>query len=183
LWPLLHDAVLGAVATDLIHAGENRDNLRGAAAIKRIDSSSVLFFLGILLAVAGLESANILSNFALVLDQLIPSREIVAVAIGLVSAVLDNVPLVQATIGMYSLDQAPVDSALWQLDALCAGIGGSILIIGSASGVALLGMEKVTFGWYLKTVSLPALVGFCSSVAIYLAASHLHPVLASGGLG
>jgi Na+/H+ antiporter NhaD/arsenite permease-like protein len=175
--------LLGAVATDLIHAGENRDNLRGAAAIKRIDSSSVLFFLGILLAVAGLESADILSNFALVLDQRIPSREIVAVAIGLVSAVLDNVPLVQATIGMYSLDQAPVDSALWQLDALCAGIGGSILIIGSASGVALLGMEKVTFGWYLKMVSLPALVGFCASVGVYLAASHLHPVLASAGLG
>jgi Na+/H+ antiporter NhaD/arsenite permease-like protein len=171
-----------AVATDLIHAGENRDNLRGAEAVKRIDSGSVLFFLGILLAVAGLESAGILSNLALALDDLIPSREIVAVAIGLVSAVLDNVPLVQATIGMYSLDQAPVDSSLWQLDALCAGIGGSILIIGSASGVALLGMEKVTFGWYLKTVSLPALIGFGAAVAVYQGVSHLQPLLGSGGL-
>lgn len=126
------------VMTDALHAGENRDSLRGLAAIKRIDTSSVLFFLGILLAVGGLESAGILKELAQFLDATIPSRELIATAIGLLSSVVDNVPLVAATMGMYSLDQIPMDSDLWQLIAFCAGTGGSVLIIGSAAGVAFM---------------------------------------------
>lgn len=126
------------VMTDVLHAGENRESLRGLAAIKRIDISGVLFFLGILLAVGGLESAGILETAAHFLDSHIASREVIATAIGLLSSVVDNVPLVAATMGMYSLDQIPSDGLLWQLIAFCAGTGGSILIIGSAAGVAFM---------------------------------------------
>lgn len=131
---------LGAlwVITDALHAGENRESLRGLAAVKRIDTSGVLFFLGILLAVGGLESAGILEQLAHFLDSHVQSRELIATAIGLLSSIVDNVPLVAATMGMYSLDQIPQDSNLWQLIAFCAGTGGSILIIGSAAGVAFM---------------------------------------------
>lgn len=133
------------VMTDVLHAGENRDSLRGLAAIKKIDTSSVLFFLGILLAVAGLESAGILNHLAQLLDAYVPSREIIATAIGLLSAIVDNVPLVAATMGMYSLDQVPQDGDLWQLIAFCAGTGGSLLIIGSAAGVAFMYVIPILF--------------------------------------
>lgn len=126
------------VMTDVLHAGENRESLRGLAAIKRIDTSGVLFFLGILLAVGGLESAGILETAAHFLDSHVASREVIATAIGILSSVVDNVPLVAATMGMYSLDQVPPDGLLWQLIAFCAGTGGSILIIGSAAGVAFM---------------------------------------------
>lgn len=126
------------VMTDALHAGEDRESLRGLAAVKRIDTSGVLFFLGILLAVAGLESAGILTELAHYLDAHVASREIIATVIGLLSAIVDNVPLVAATMGMYSLDQIPQDGELWQLIAFCAGTGGSVLIIGSAAGVAFM---------------------------------------------
>lgn len=126
------------VMTDALHAGEDRESLRGLAAIKRIDTSGVLFFLGILLAVGGLESAGILSSIAHYLDANVPNHEVIATAIGLLSSIVDNVPLVAATMGMYSLDQVPQDAELWQLIAFCAGTGGSILIIGSAAGVAFM---------------------------------------------
>lgn len=124
------------VMTDVMHAGEERESLRGLAAVKRIDISGVLFFLGILLAVGGLESAGILKELARFLDTHIHSRELIAATIGVLSSIIDNVPLVAATMGMYSLDQIPRDGALWQLIAFCAGTGGSLLIIGSAAGVA-----------------------------------------------
>lgn len=126
------------VMTDVLHAGEKRESLRGLTAIKRIDTSSVLFFLGILLAVGGLESAGILTTLAEYLDNFVPSRGIIATVIGLLSAIVDNVPLVAATMGMYTLDQVPRDGMLWQLIAFCAGTGGSLLIIGSAAGVAFM---------------------------------------------
>lgn len=126
------------VMTDVLHAGEDRESLRGLAAVKRIDTSGVLFFLGILLAVGGLESAGILNSLAHLLDTYVSSKELVATAIGLLSSIVDNVPLVAATMGMYSLDQIPQDDTLWQLIAFCAGTGGSILIIGSAAGVAFM---------------------------------------------
>lgn len=126
------------VMTDALHAGENRESLRGLAAVKRIDTSGVLFFLGILLAVGGLQGAGILGDLAHYLDSHVPSKELIATAIGLLSSVVDNVPLVAATMGMYSLDQFPQDNALWQLIAFCAGTGGSVLIIGSAAGVAFM---------------------------------------------
>jgi len=141
---------LGALwlLTDAIHYGEaDRQQLKVPEALSRIDTQGVLFFLGILLAISSLESAGVLKQLALALDSVAPSVELVALAIGLVSAVIDNVPLVAATMGMYDLDAFPQDAPLWQLIAFCAGTGGSILVIGSAAGVAFMGMEQADFGW------------------------------------
>lgn len=163
---------LGAMwlLTDVLHAGEPaRNHLRATSALRRIDQSSVLFFLGILLSVGALESAGVLHQLAAWLDATVPSRELIAAIIGLVSSVIDNVPLVAATMGMYELQQFPRDSQLWQLIAFCAGTGGSILIIGSAAGVAFMGMERVEFLWYARRVSLAALAGYVGGVATYLA--------------
>lgn len=140
------------VMTDVLHAGEDRDSLRGLSAVKRIDTSGVLFFLGILLAVAGLESAGILTTIAHFLDAHVHNREIIATSIGLLSAIVDNVPLVAATMGMYSLDQVPQDSDLWQLIAYCAGTGGSLLIIGSAAGVAFMYVPMKLFTTGFETI-------------------------------
>ncbi len=99
-----------------------------------------------------LQSAGILTDLATYLNSHIPSVELIATAIGLASAVIDNVPLVAATMGMYSISSFPMDAEIWQLIAYCAGTGGSILIIGSAAGVAYMGMEKADFFWYLRKV-------------------------------
>ena len=167
-------AALGTMwsLTDAIHAGERggerREELMAPAALKKIDTSGVLFFLGILLSVGALDSAGILRSLAEVIDQSIPNQSIVATLIGVASALIDNVPLVAATMGMYKISDVPVDSSLWQLIALCAGTGGSMLVIGSAAGVALMGLEKVDFIWYLKNISLAAFAGYSAGVATYL---------------
>jgi Na+/H+ antiporter NhaD/arsenite permease-like protein len=102
------------------------------------------------------------------MDQAIGNLDIIVVAIGIASAIIDNVPLVAATMGMYDLTAFPTDSKLWVFLAYCAGTGGSILIIGSAAGVAVMGMEKIDFGWYLKRISLLALLGYFAGVVSYL---------------
>jgi Na+/H+ antiporter NhaD/arsenite permease-like protein len=107
-----------------------------------------------------LQSAGILQDLAQYLNDHIPSIELIAGTIGLASALIDNVPLVAATMGMYSTEQFPMDSEIWQLIAFCAGTGGSILIIGSAAGVAYMGMEKADFLWYLKKVGISILPDF-----------------------
>lgn len=157
--------------TDAIHAGEGKDReeLMAPAALKKIDTSGVLFFLGILLSVGALDSAGILRSLAQFLDTNIPNEDIVATIIGIASAIIDNVPLVAATMGMYSLDTVPMDDQLWQLIAFCAGTGGSIFVIGSAAGVALMGIEKVDFLWYAKRISVAALAGYFGGIATYLA--------------
>jgi Na+/H+ antiporter NhaD/arsenite permease-like protein len=158
--------------TDFIHAGEKgREDLMATAALRKIDTSGVLFFLGILLSVGAMDSAGILRSVAEFLDANIPSESIVAATIGVVSAVIDNVPLVAATMGMYPISQVPMDATLWQLIAFCAGTGGSLLVIGSAAGVALMGLEKVDFGWYAKKVTLSAFAGYAGGIAVYLAQS------------
>ena len=163
-------AALGVlwVLTDTIHAGEEQEELKVPAALSKIDVSGILFFFGILLSVGALESAGLLTQVATYLQTNIPSNTIVATVIGMVSAVIDNVPLVAATMGMYDMNIHPVDSPLWQLIAFCAGTGGSLLVIGSAAGVALMGMEKVDFGWYLKRISASAMVGYLGGIAGYL---------------
>lgn len=154
--------------TDAIHAGEKeRESLMAPAALKKIDTSGVLFFLGILLSVGALDSAGILRSLAEFLDSNIPNESIVAGLIGFASAIIDNVPLVAATMGMYDLEKVPMDSSLWQLIAYCAGTGGSLLVIGSAAGVALMGLEKVDFVWYAKRISLPALAGYLAGIGAY----------------
>lgn len=139
-----------------------------AGALSRIDVPSVLFFLGILLAVAALESMQVLHAFAHQLDSTIGDQRIIITLIGLLSAVVDNVPLVAASMGMYDLATYPADHMIWEYLAYCAGTGGSILIIGSAAGVAAMGMEKIDFVWFAKKVSLLALAGYLVGAVVYL---------------
>jgi len=157
--------------TDAIHAGEGkegREELMTPAALRKIDTSGILFFLGILLSIGALDSAGILRQLALFLEANIPSEEIIAAVIGVASAIIDNVPLVAATMGMYSLTDQPQDSTLWQLIAYCAGTGGSMLVIGSAAGVALMGIEKVDFMWYAKKITAPAALGYFGGIGVFL---------------
>ncbi|OWM64824.1 hypothetical protein CDL15_Pgr028541 [Punica granatum] len=163
------------ILTDAIHYGESeRQRLKVPQALSRIDTQGALFFLGILLSVSSLEAAGLLRELANYLDSHIPNIELVAGAIGVVSAIIDNVPLVAATMGMYDLTSFPQDSEFWQLVAYCAGTGGSMLVIGSAAGVAFMGMEKVDFFWYLRKVSGFAFAGYAAGIAAYLAVQNLH---------
>ncbi|XP_062090423.1 sodium/proton antiporter 1 [Humulus lupulus] len=163
------------ILTDAIHYGESeRQRLKVPQALSRIDTQGVLFFLGILLSVSSLEAAGILRELANYLDSHISNVELIASAIGVVSAIIDNVPLVAATMGMYDLSSIPRDSEFWQLVAFCAGTGGSMLVIGSAAGVALMGMEKVEFFWYFRKVSGFAFAGYAAGIAAYLAVHNLH---------
>jgi Na+/H+ antiporter NhaD/arsenite permease-like protein len=139
-----------------------------AHALSRIDTSSVLFFMGILLAVGALESMETLHHFASWLDRSLGDNRIIISLIGVVSAIVDNVPLVAACMGMYSLDVYPMDHTIWEYLAYCAGTGGSLLIIGSAAGVAVMGMERIDFIWYLKKMSFLALTGYAAGAVVYL---------------
>ena len=162
--------------TDAIHAGEGkegREELMAPAALRKIDTSGVLFFMGILLSIGALDSAGILRSLAEIMDKNIPSETLIAAVIGIASSIIDNVPLVAATMGMYPISQQPVDSQLWQLIAFCAGTGGSILVIGSAAGVALMGLEKVDFVWYAKNISLAAFAGYVGGIGMYLLQSQI----------
>lgn len=151
------------------HADEAmRKPYTASGALQRIDSSSVLFFLGILLAVGALESIELLHHFAVWLDTTVGSQSVIVTLIGLLSAVIDNVPLVAASMGMYDLATYPPDHFIWEYLAYCAGTGGSILIIGSAAGVAVMGMEKIDFIWYMKRVSLIAMLGYFAGCGAYL---------------
>ncbi|KAK3129273.1 hypothetical protein QOZ80_6BG0475900 [Eleusine coracana subsp. coracana] len=163
------------ILTDAIHYGEpERQTLKVPQALSRIDTQGILFFLGILLSVGSLESAGILRQLANYLDANIPNADLIASAIGVASAIVDNVPLVAATMGMYDLNSFPQDSDFWQLVAFCAGTGGSMLIIGSAAGVAFMGMEKVDFFWYFKKVSGFALAGYAAGILCFLATQGLN---------
>ncbi|KQJ86886.1 sodium/proton antiporter 1 isoform X2 [Brachypodium distachyon] len=162
------------ILTDAIHYGESgRQRLKVPQALSRIDTQGILFFLGILLSVGSLESAGILRQLANYLDANIPNPDLIASIIGVASAIIDNVPLVAATMGMYDLTSFPQDSDFWQLVAFCAGTGGSMLIIGSAAGVAFMGMEKVDFFWYFRKVSGFALAGYVAGIITYLAAQNI----------
>jgi Na+/H+ antiporter NhaD/arsenite permease-like protein len=147
--------VLWATA-ELLHREKDPDEknaLTLAHALKQIDMASIVFFIGILLAVATLEHTHVLEMLAKWLDQHVGRQDVIVVLLGLLSAIVDNVPLVAASMGMYSLSQYPADSFLWEFIAYCAGTGGSILIIGSAAGVAAMGLEKIHFFWYVKRIS------------------------------
>ena len=159
------------LVADLLHRAKDDDqkeHLSLVSALARIDMSSITFFIGILLAVATLEHTHILSSIAAWLDHQVGRQDIIVMLIGLVSAVVDNVPLVAASMGMYSLTEYPPDSFLWEFMAYCAGTGGSILIIGSAAGVAAMGIEKIDFLWYAKKVSPYALLGYLAGAVLYI---------------
>ena len=161
---------------DLVHRHKDddvRQPLTLVHALSRIDMGSIVFFIGILLSVATLEHTHVLSSLASWMDQAIGRQDLIVLLIGLASAVVDNVPLVAASMGMYSLADYPADSFLWEFMAYCAGTGGSILIIGSAAGVAAMGLEKIEFGWYVRKISGLALVGYFSGAVLYILQYHL----------
>ncbi len=167
--------------TDLIHrkkAEEHRQHLGVIHTLRKIDTPSVLFFLGILLAVAALQAGGQLTDLAKLLDAQIGTSSqngvyLVGGIIGLLSAIIDNVPLVAAAMGMYPIELDAVsyfatDGLFWEYLAYTAGTGGSILIIGSAAGVAVMGLEKIPFGWYLKRISGLALIGYLGGIGAYI---------------
>jgi Na+/H+ antiporter NhaD/arsenite permease-like protein len=156
---------------ELLHRNKEDDDkahLTLVHALMKIDLSSIVFFIGILLAVATLEHTHILTGLADWLNRVVGREDVIVTIIGLVSAIVDNVPLVAASMGMYSLSQYPTDSFLWEFMAYCAGTGGSILIIGSAAGVAAMGLEKIHFFWYVKRISGLALIGYFAGIAVYI---------------
>ena len=157
--------------SEIIHADkdeENRKPLSVAHALSKIDTSSILFFLGILLAIGALESLGYLEQLAGFLQDKVGNQNIIVMLIGVASSIVDNVPLVAATMGMYSLTEFPMNHQLWEFIAFCAGTGGSLLIIGSAAGVAVMGMEQISFGWYLKKITLWAFIGYIAGALTYL---------------
>lgn len=155
--------------TDILHAKEtNRSHLMVPTILSKVDLSSALFFLGILLCVNALDSGGILNSLAVYLDQTVGNINIIAILIGLASAIVDNVPLVAGVMGMYDIATYPTDSPFWTLVAYAAGTGGSILIFGSAAGVVYMSLEKVDFFWYFRRVSLPALLGFFAGACFYI---------------
>ncbi len=161
---------------DLIHRKKEdneKERLTLVRALTRIDLSSIVFFVGILLAVASLEHTHVLTSLAKWLDATVGRQDVIVMLIGLASAIVDNVPLVAASMGMYSLAQYPMDSFLWEFMAYCAGTGGSILIIGSAAGVAAMGLEKIDFFWYIKKISGLALIGYLAGAVVYIAQYNL----------
>lgn len=163
------------LVSEYIHPEENFDKERkhlfsAHRALSRIELSSILFFLGILMAVAVLETlvaggVGTLKYAALGMENAIPDKDIVVLLLGVGSAIIDNVPLVAATMGMYT---EPIDAKLWHFIAYSAGTGGSMLIIGSAAGVAAMGMERIDFIWYFKKISWLAFLGFISGAVIFL---------------
>ena len=157
---------------DLVHRqkiDEHKVHLSLTHALTKIDMPSIVFFVGILLSVATLEHTHILLDVAAWLDKTVGRQDVIVMIIGLVSAIVDNVPLVAASMGMYSLTQYPADSFLWEFLAYCAGTGGSILIIGSAAGVAAMGLERIDFIWYVKKISGLALIGYFAGAFFYIA--------------
>ncbi len=140
--------------------------------VKRIDMTTILFFLGILMAVNALSFAGILRELSEWLDQSVGNIYAINIIIGVLSSIVDNVPLVAGAMKMYEVDPSTayfaVDGAFWLFLAYCAGVGGSILIVGSAAGVVVMGLEKVSFGWYLKEVSLIALLGYLAGALTFI---------------
>lgn len=160
------------IVTEIIHKNKNeedKDIFSVMQALRKSDVPSVLFFLGILVAISALESTHQLTHLAEYMDRTIGNIDIIVIFIGLLSSIVDNVPLVAAGMGMYDMQTYPTDHYFWSFLAYCAGTGGSCLIIGSAAGVAAMGMEKIDFIWYLKKIAWLALLGYLAGAAVFLA--------------
>ena len=169
------------VTTEIIHRNKKNDqksHLSVIGVLKKVDTATIFFFLGILLAVAGLQTAGQLDIVAQYLERTFSGENkiyIINVLIGLMSALVDNVPLVAGAMGMYATGPIqdgvlayPVDHTFWQFLAYCAGTGGSVLIIGSAAGVAVMGILKIDFMWYVKKISFLALLGYIAGAITYI---------------
>lgn len=147
---------------------EEKDKYSVATALSKVDVSSILYFMGILLMVFALQEVHILTHLATFLETHLPNNNVMIIAIGILSSLVDNGSLVAATQGMFSLTDFPIDNGLWEMIALCAGTGGSMLIIGSASGIAVMEKEKMTFIWYMKKITPLAIAGYIAGIVTYL---------------
>ncbi len=159
------------IATELLHRRKElkiKKKYSILGVLQKIDTPSILFFLGILLAVSALQVAGHLNQFAAFLDDQVGNIWVINSLIGMFSSVVDNVPLVAGAIGMYDLTVYPQDHTFWELLAFCAGTGGSILIIGSAAGVAIMGILKIDFLWYLRNITIYAIIGYASGILTFL---------------
>ncbi len=152
---------------------DEKDKYSVATALSKVDVSSILYFMGILLMVFALQEVHILSQLAAFLETHLPNNNLMIIAIGILSSLVDNGSLVAATQGMFSLTEFPIDNSLWEFIALCAGTGGSMLIIGSAAGIAIMEKEKMTFMWYFKKITPLAIAGYIAGIVTYLAISLL----------
>lgn len=159
------------VITEILHGKKDEEDKQALSvvyALRKIDTPSILFFLGILLSVATLQSIGTLTSAATWMTETIANDNIIVLSIGLLSSIVDNVPLVAAAQGMYDLSHYPTDHYFWEFLAYCSGTGGSVLIIGSAAGVAAMGIEKIDFFWYLKKISFLALIGYFAGALVYI---------------
>jgi Na+/H+ antiporter NhaD/arsenite permease-like protein len=159
------------ILTEIVHRKkqlQDKNRLSVEYALRKMDTATILFFLGILLCISALQSSGILSTWSTFLIKHIPNQTVTIMSIGILSAVVDNVPLVAAIQAMYPLTVYGTDHYFWEFLAYASGTGGSILIIGSAAGVAAMGIEKITFFWYFKRISLLALLGYFSGALIYI---------------
>jgi len=159
------------IVTEIIHGKkdeEEKHQLSVVYALRKIDTPSILFFFGILVSIAALETAGVLHSLSTTLTDSVNSQAAIALLLGVLSAVVDNVPLVAAAQAMFSMEVFPQDHPFWHFLAYTTGTGGSLLIIGSAAGVAAMGLEKITFFWYLKAMSLLALLGYFSGAIFFL---------------
>lgn len=158
--------------TEVMHKDkghQDKHELSVIGVLKKVDVPGVLFFFGILVAISSLQATGTLKELAVFLDQQIGDIYTIGLSLGLLSAIVDNVPLVAAAMGMYDITTFPTDHVMWEFIAYCAGTGGSALIIGSAAGVAAMGLENISFGWYLKKMSWLALLGYFSGAAAFVA--------------
>ena len=165
------------ITTEIIHRNKNyeeKSKLTVINVLKKIDTPTIFFFLGILLAVSALQTAGHLDIVAVFLDNFFKGNiYYINIIIGILSAIVDNVPLVAGAMGMYSLETFPTDHKFWEFLAYCAGTGGSMLIIGSAAGVAIMGILKIDFIWYLKKIALLAFAGYVAGALTYIALNPL----------
>ena len=159
------------VITTVIHKNKRPEDVKQltvSTALQKIDTPSILFFLGILLAVSALQAIGVLKTLAAFLTSTLKNDYLIGTSLGLLSALVDNVPLVAASQGMYDLSTYPTDHPFWEFLALTTGTGGSAIIIGSAAGVAVMGIEQINFMWYLKKISWLALIGFAVGILVFL---------------
>jgi Na+/H+ antiporter NhaD/arsenite permease-like protein len=159
------------VITTLLHKAKEPELAQRytvANALQKVDTPSILFFLGILLAVAALQSTGVLKEMANGLSSTLKNDYLIGTSLGLLSALVDNVPLVAASQGMFDLATYPTDHPFWEFLALTTGTGGSAIIIGSAAGVAVMGIENINFMWYLKKICWLALLGFAAGIGVFL---------------
>ncbi len=166
------------IITELLHFRKpdvDKGTYSVSRALQKIDTPSILFFLGILVAVSALQSTGMLSILAVFLQQTIGNENVIIIMLGFFSAIIDNVPLVAAAMGMYDLTIYPTDHYFWEFLAYCCGTGGSALIIGSAAGVAVMGMEKIEFFWYFRKITLFAVLGYLGGAFLYIAIEPFFP--------